>query len=253
MLILVTNDDGVRSPGLIALAAAMNEIGRAVVVAPDRNRSAVGHALTLDHPLRAEEIKPDVFAVDGTPTDCVNLGVHGLIREQPDLVVSGINRGSNLGEDITYSGTVCAALEASLMGLPAFAVSLDASVFKQEDLDAAASYAAVLAQKILQTGLPGETFLNVNIPSGPCSGVELTRQGKRRYGDEVICNRDPRGRSYYWIGGSELGFEDIPGSDCNAVAAGKISVTPLKSNMTHETSYQELSRWTWSAAGVSGD
>ncbi len=243
MLILVTNDDGVRSPGLRSLASALGELGRVVVVAPDRNRSAVGHALTLEHPLRAEEIKPQVFAVDGTPTDCVNLGIHGLLSRRPDLVVSGINRGSNMGDDISYSGTVCAALEATLMGLPAFAVSLDADRFSSENLVQATSFAKKLAARIIDNGLPEETFLNVNIPAGPCSGVQLTRQGKRHYGDSVVTSQDPRGRNYYWLGGSEVGFEDIPGSDCNALQQGAISVTPLRTNMTNEKTYAEMERW----------
>lgn len=243
MFILVTNDDGVRSPGLRALAAAMSELGRAVIVAPDRNRSAVGHALTLDHPLRAEEIKSDIYAVDGTPTDCVNLGIHGLIKEHPSLVVSGINRGSNVGDDITYSGTVSAALEASLMGYPAFAISLDALQFNEQDLKVAAAFAKKIAVKIFQHGLPKDTFLNVNVPSGNCHGVQLTHQGRRRYGEAVVCNQDPRGKNYYWIGGVDVGFENIPGSDCNALAQGMISVTALKTNMTHESAHGMLLDW----------
>lgn len=231
----------------------MSEIGDAIVVAPDRNRSAVGHALTLDHPLRAEEVKPGVFAVDGTPTDCVNLGIHDLLDHKPDLVVSGINRGCNLGDDITYSGTVCAALEASLMGLPAFAISLDSSDFKNTDLVIASNFAKQLALKIQQKSLPANTFLNVNVPTGRSNGVRLTRQGKRHYGENVVCKQDPRGRKYYWIGGSELGFENIPGSDCNAIADGMISVTPLKANMTHEEVYDEMTHWSWSDLGVMSD
>ncbi len=247
MLILVTNDDGVRSPGIRSLAEALHDLGRVVVVAPDRNRSAVGHALTLERPLRAEELKPDVFAVDGTPTDCVNLGIHGLLRETPDLVVSGINRGSNLGDDITYSGTVCAAMEASLMGLPAFAVSLDSHHFKAEDLLQAANFSRRLAGKILQAGLPADTFLNVNIPAGECRGVQLTRQGKRQYGEAVICKQDPRGRTYYWIGGGDVGFENLPGSDCNALHEGLISVTPLHTNLTNDASLDSLAAWPFSS------
>jgi len=241
VLILVTNDDGVRSPGIRALAEALYDLGRVVVVAPDRNRSGVGHALTLEHPLRAEEIKKDVFAIDGTPTDCVNLGIHGLIQKSPDLVVSGINRGCNVGDDITYSGTVCAAMEASLMGLPAFAVSLDAQQFENDDLLAAARFSRTLAEHILQYGLPPDTFLNVNIPSGGFKGVKLTRQGKRKYGEAVICNQDPRGRSYYWIGGGEVGFETIPGSDCKVLQEGFVSVSPLHTNLTNESSLTKLS------------
>lgn len=244
-MILVTNDDGVRSPGLKALAAAMAELDRTVVVAPDRDRSAVGHALTLDRPLRAEEIKTDIYAVDGTPTDCVNLGIHGLIRQRPRLVVAGINRGSNVGDDITYSGTVCAAMEASLMGLPAFAISLDSRENNTDELLTAAGFARGLAQKILFRGLPAGTFLNVNVPAGGCRGVLLTCQGRRRYGDAVICNRDPRGRNYYWIGGSEVGFEDVPGSDCNALAEKMISVTPLTTDLTHRAVHRQLSDWSW--------
>ncbi|MFK5925251.1 MAG: 5'/3'-nucleotidase SurE [Desulfuromusa sp.] len=247
MLILVTNDDGVHSPGLHSLAATLSELGQVVVVAPDRNRSAIGHALTLDRPLRAEEIKPQIFAVDGTPTDCVNLGIHGLLSKRPDLVVSGINRGSNMGDDISYSGTVCAALEATLMGLPAFAVSLDVDRFNEEDLTTATIFSKKLATMIIENGLPKETFLNVNIPSGPCNGAQLTHQGKRRYGDSVVSKQDPRGRQYYWIGGSEIGFDNIPGSDCNALQQGLISITPLRTNMTNDKTYAEMERWAFNS------
>ncbi|MFO7813990.1 MAG: 5'/3'-nucleotidase SurE [Pelovirga sp.] len=243
MLILVTNDDGVYSPGLRALADAMATLGEAVIVAPDRNRSAVGHALTLEHPLRAQEIEPGIFAVDGTPTDCVNLGIHGLIMQRPDLVVSGINSGSNMGDDITYSGTVSAALEASLMGIPAIAISLDTSIFSESDLQVATRFVVKLARQVVEKGLPPDTFLNVNIPSGGCHGVEITRQGKRRYGKAVIVNEDPRGRKYYWIGGSSVGFEDIPGTDCCAVSRKYISITPLYANLTSDSFCESLQSW----------
>jgi len=242
-LILVTNDDGVRSQGLQALISHLSSLGDVYVVAPDRNRSAIGHALTLDHPLRADEIMPRVFAVDGTPTDCVNLAIHGLLPKYPDLVVSGINLGSNLGDDITYSGTVCAALEATLMGFPAFAVSLDTQKFTEEQLHIAASFSKNLAEKIIENGLPRETFLNVNVPGKTCTGVAITRQGKRCYGHGVSVKCDPRGRKYYWIGGSEVGFEDIPGSDCNAVYQGLISVTSLHTNMTNDNLNNEIEHW----------
>jgi len=247
VLILVTNDDGVRSPGIRSLATALADLGRVVVVAPDRNRSAVGHALTLERPLRAEEIKPDVYAIDGMPTDCVNLGIHGLLQEKPSLVVSGINRGSNMGDDITYSGTVCAAMEASLMGLPSFAVSLDCERFTAEDLQRAATFSRQLAEKVALSGLPADTFLNVNIPAGEHRGVQLTRQGKRKYGDAVTINTDPRGRHYYWIGGGEVGFESIPGSDCNAISEKLISITPLHTNLTNDTSFAALNQWVFAA------
>lgn len=243
MLILVTNDDGVYSPGLRALADAMATLGDAVIVAPDRNRSAVGHALTLEQPLRAEEIEPGIFAVDGTPTDCVNLGIHGLMMQRPDLVVSGINSGSNMGDDITYSGTVSAAMEASLMGIPAIAVSLDAKTFSDVDLVTATEFVVELARQVIKKGLPPDTFLNVNVPTGGCRGVEITRQGKRRYGQAIIVNEDPRGRKYYWIGGSSVGFEDIPGTDCCAVSRGYISVTPLHTNLTSDSFCEGLKLW----------
>jgi 5'-nucleotidase len=245
VLILVTNDDGVYSPGLRALAEAMATLGEAVIVAPDRNRSAVGHALTLEHPLRAQEIEPGIFAVDGTPTDCVNLGIHGLIMQRPDLVVSGINSGSNMGDDITYSGTVSAALEASLMGIPSIAVSLDASIFSESDLLVATRFVVSLAGQVMKKGLPPDTFLNVNIPSGSCRGVKVTRQGKRRYGKAVIVNEDPRGRKYYWIGGSSVGFEDIPGTDCSALSRGYISITPLYTNLTSDSCCESLKSWSF--------
>jgi len=250
VLILVTNDDGVHSPGLHALAKQLRALGEVFVVAPDRNRSAIGHALTLDHPLRAEEIEPGFFAIDGTPTDCVNLGIHGLLPGRPDLVVSGINRGSNLGDDITYSGTVCAALEATLMGICAFSVSLDTHSFRDDELLVAATFSRNLAVQVAETGLPEETFLNVNIPAGECRGARLTRQGKRRYGDSVVTKTDPRGRQYYWIGGSAVGFEDISGSDCNAVSEGLISITPLHANMTDDKTLKEMERWSFDCVTV---
>lgn len=243
MLILVTNDDGVHSPGIVVLAEALTHLGRVVVVAPDRERSAVGHSLTLHHPLRAEELRPGVFAVDGTPTDCVNLGIHGLLDSRPDLVVSGINRGGNLGDDITYSGTVAAALEATLMGVPALAFSLDGASFRAEDFRPSAAFAAGLAAKVLARGLPPDTFLNVNFPPSPPRGVRLTRQGKRRYGDVVVEKVDPRGKKYYWIGVGELGFEEAEGTDFAAVHDGYVSVTPLHLDLTNYRSFEALSSW----------
>lgn len=245
--VLVTNDDGVHSPGLAALADAVSALGQIVVVAPDRNRSAIGHALTLDSPLRVEQLRKGVYAVDGTPTDCVNLGVHGLVNGKPGLVVSGINLGANMGDDITYSGTVCAAMEAALMGFPALAFSLDAREFTTEDLSRAAQVAGSLSALVAERGLPEGTFLNINIPAGPCLGYELTRQGKRHYGEGLVEKTDPRGRSYYWLGGGLDGFEDIPGSDCNAVAASRVSITPLRTGMTSEAALETMAGWDFSA------
>lgn len=243
MLILVTNDDGIQSPGIATLAESLSAIGRVVVVAPDRERSAVGHSLTLHSPLRAEEVRPDVFAADGTPTDCVNLGIHGLIAERPDLVVSGINRGGNLGDDITYSGTVAAAMEATLMGVPAFAVSLESGPFQAADFAESARIATALAKTMLERGLPPDTLLNVNVPAGTPRGIRMTRQGKRIYGDVVVENVDPRGRKYYWIGGGELGFHNVEGTDFHAVHANLVSITPLHLDLTNYRSFDDLAAW----------
>jgi len=248
--ILVTNDDGVHSPGLAALADAAARIAPVVIVAPDRNRSAVGHALTLYAPLRAEELRPGVFAVDGTPTDCVNLGVHGLVEGTPQLVVSGINSGANLGDDITYSGTVSAALEAALMGYPALAFSLNSRIFEVEALNAATSVAETLMCAVLQHGLPPDTFLNINIPLEKIKGICLTRQGKRRYSDDIVQKTDPRGRSYYWIGGGVGSFEDQPGTDCHAVNAGLVSVTPLTTGLTNHAAFAQIEAWNLSLPQV---
>ncbi|WP_429886390.1 5'/3'-nucleotidase SurE [Geoalkalibacter halelectricus] len=246
MFILLTNDDGIHAPGLVALAEEMAALGRVVVVAPDRERSATGHSLTLHSPLRAEQIRADWFAIDGTPTDCVNLGIHGLFRERPALVVSGINRGANMGDDITYSGTVAAAMEATLMGVPAIAVSLALVQEHPQDYRPAARITARLARRVLQSGMPADTFFNVNVPSAEddqIHGVRLTRQGKRIYGDLVIENTDPRGRKYYWIGAGDLDFHDVEGTDFHAVHRGFVSLTPLHLDLTNYRSFDELSRW----------
>jgi len=243
LLILVTNDDGIHSPGINVLAERLAAIARVVIVAPDRERSAVGHALTLHSPLRADEIRPDCFAVDGTPTDCVNLGIHGLLPSRPALVVSGINKGGNMGDDITYSGTVSAAMEATLMGVPAFAVSLAGTAFGPDDFAPAAEFSLALARHILERQLPPDTFLNVNVPAGRPRTVVLTRQGKRSYGESVVEKTDPRGRKYYWIGGGDLGFENTPGTDFHAVHRGDISVTPLHLDLTNYRSFERLTAW----------
>ena len=243
MLILVTNDDGIHSNGLQALSKSLSAIGTVVVVAPDRERSAVGHSLTLHSPLRADEIAEGQFAVSGTPTDCVNLGIHGLLKERPALVVSGINKGGNLGDDITYSGTVAAAMEATLMGVPSFALSLDSESFTYEDFLPGAEFAVDLARMILANGLPADTFLNVNIPGEAPSGVQLTRQGKRRFADNVEKKYDPRGRAYYWIGGGELGFHNVAGTDFHAIQNRSISITPLHLDLTNYNSFDSLASW----------
>jgi 5'-nucleotidase len=248
MKILVTNDDGIHAPGITALAEALRPLGKVAVVAPDRERSAVGHALTLHHPLRAVKLGHNVFAVDGTPTDCVNLGIHTLLDFKPDIVVSGINNGCNMGDDVTYSGTVSAAMEATLMGIPAFAVSL-ATSGEGENYPVAASFAAKLAGMIHKQGLPNDTFLNVNIPDLPADRILpplVTSQGKRRYEGMVIDKVDPRGRNYYWIGSVDLNFHDIAGSDYSAVSGGHISITPLHLDLTNYDSLAALNKWDFS-------
>jgi 5'-nucleotidase len=248
MKILVTNDDGIHAPGITALAGALKHLGTVAVVAPDRERSAIGHALTLHHPLRAAKLCPNMFAVDGTPTDCVNLGIHSLLDFKPDIVVSGINNGGNLGDDVTYSGTVSAAMEATLMGIPAFSVSLVTSG-EGENFQAAASFAAKLARIICTQGLPSDTFLNVNIPDLPADKLLsplVTSQGKRRYEGMIIDKVDPRGRNYYWIGMVDLKFLDIEGSDYSAVSQGHISITPLHLDLTNYNSIALLKEWDFS-------
>ncbi len=247
MKILITNDDGIDAPGIRALAAALATVAEIAVVAPDRERSAVSHSLTLHHPLRAIQQAPGRYSVDGTPTDCVNLGIHSLLDFHPDLVVSGINRGANLGDDVTYSGTVAAALEATLMGIPAFAISLT-SQEDNADYANAASFAARLAITLSKNGLPKDTFLNVNVPdySETLSLPPLvTTQGKRRYEGTIVDKVDPRGRSYYWIGTADLDFHDIEGSDFAAVKRGHISITPLHLDMTNHRSIALLNSWTF--------
>jgi 5'-nucleotidase len=243
VLILVTNDDGIHSPGLRILARSLQPLGRVVVVAPDRERSAVSHALTLHSPLRAVEQAEGWWAVDGTPTDCVNLGIHGLVKAVPDLVVSGINLGANLGDDLTYSGTVAAAMEATLMGVPAIAVSLAADRFLDEDFRWAGRWSAHLAALVREHGLPADTFLNVNIPAGDPQGLQITRQGKRRYAEGVVRNLDPRGRVYYWIGAGELTFQDLEGTDAHAIQHRMVSVTPLHLDLTNYSAFQRLQPW----------
>jgi 5'-nucleotidase len=246
--ILVTNDDGIHAPGIKALAYELAKIGTVTIVAPDRERSAIGHALTLHHPLRATKTGRNMFAVDGTPTDCVNLGIHTLLDLKPDLVVSGINNGGNMGDDVTYSGTVSAAMEATLMGIPAFSISLVTSGVG-ENYPVAAGFASRLARIICDKGLPGDTFLNVNIPDLPLDKLLqplITTQGKRRYEGMIIDKVDPRGRNYYWIGTVDLNFYDIEGSDYTAVSRGHISVTPLHIDLTNHDSIAILNKWDFS-------
>lgn len=240
--ILLSNDDGVNSEGLKALGDALSHLGEVYTVAPDRDQSASSHSLNLMRPLRIEEISERVFSVDGTPTDCVNLAVNGILGEKkPDLLVSGINMAANMGDDITYSGTVSAAIEATLMKIPAIAVSLAAK--KDFLFSTAAHYSRVAAEFVLKAGLPENTLLNVNVPNLPLEeikGIRVTRQGKRVYQAPIVEKTDPRGKKYYWIGGNELDSLRIENSDIVSVLEGYVSITPIKLDMTDYGYLEEL-------------
>ena len=229
--ILVTNDDGYRSEGLIALADALRPLGDVTIVAPVAEASAIGHALTLRHPLRLEAIERHVFAVDGTPTDCVNIAVTQVFKGLPDLVVSGINKGWNLGDDVTYSGTVAGALEAALLGVPAIAVSLR-QTRGAYDFAYAARAAALMADAILQRPLPPRTFLNINVPKGQPKGYRATVQAKRNHVTSVAERHDPKGRAYYWIEEGQNDWHPHDRSDYQAVRDGYVSITPLQPDLT---------------------
>jgi len=245
--ILISNDDGIQSHGLVALAAAMAEIGHVTVVAPDRERSAVGRGITLHKPLRAARVEMELpgdsveaYVSNGTPSDCVVLGCLDLIGRAPDLVVGGINRGGNFGEDVLYSGTVSVAMEGAIMGLPAFAISVAPqmpgdSAAREPDYTLAARFAAALAERILAHALPPDSFLNVNVPALPgdqINGVAITRFGRMRYRERLDKRRDPRGGIYYWLAGEpDLGGA-AEGTDIHAVMDGKISITPAHMDLT---------------------
>jgi 5'-nucleotidase len=229
--ILVTNDDGVRSPGLHALADALRPLGAVVVVAPHIEASAIGHALTLRRPLRMEEVGDGVYEVDGTPTDCVNIGITQIVKATPDLVVSGINKGYNLGDDVTYSGTVAGAMEGALLGVPSIAVSLERSD-AEYDFGPAAAAAARVAAVVIAGGLPGRTFLNLNVPAGEPKGVRVTFQARRNHITVVAPRVDPRGTAYYWIEEGQNQWEPHDRSDYQAVRDGYVSVTPLQMDLT---------------------
>jgi len=232
--ILVTNDDGVHSEGIQALAAALAPLGDITVVAPVQEASAIGHALTLRHPLRLEQLRASVYAVDGTPTDCVNVAIAHVLNGKPDLIVSGINKGWNLGDDVTYSGTVAGALEGALLGIPGIAVSTQ-NKDNQFEFGPAARAAAAVVEAVLERGMPRFTFLNVNVPFGPNKGFRATVQARRNHVTVVNKRVDPRRRPYYWIEEGENEWEPHDRSDYQAVREGYVSITPLQPEMTaHE-------------------
>lgn len=229
--ILVTNDDGYRSDGIRALAAALGDLGEVTIVAPMQEASAIGHALTLRHPLRLESIDTRVFAVEGTPTDCVNIAITHVFNALPALVVSGINKGWNLGDDVTYSGTVAGALEGALLGMPSLAVSLR-QTRGDYDFSYAARAAATIAEAVLRTPLPPRTFLNLNVPKGQPLGYRVTVQAARNHVTSVAERHDPKGRPYYWIEEGQNQWQPHDRSDYQAVRDGFVSVTPLHPDLT---------------------
>jgi 5'-nucleotidase len=229
--ILVTNDDGYRSEGIRALATALEPLGEVTIVAPIQEASAIGHALTLRRPLRVDKIEPGVFAVDGTPTDCVNIAITHVLKGKPDLVVSGINKGWNLGDDVTYSGTVAGALEAALLGVSGIAVSLR-STTGDYDFGPSARVAADMAGAILRRPLPARTFLNVNLPRGEPKGYRVTVQAKRNHITSIAERHDPKGRPYYWVEEGQDEWHPHDRSDYEAVRQGYVSLTPLHPDLT---------------------
>ncbi|MBM3126190.1 MAG: 5'/3'-nucleotidase SurE [Chloroflexi bacterium] len=251
MHILVTNDDGVQAPGLLALAQEMRKLGRVTVFAPDKNWSASGHVKTMDRPLRVRETTladgTAAFTSDGAPSDCVALSLLGLVEEPLDVVVSGINPNANVGHDVTYSGTVTAAMEAVIAGVMGIAVSLDSPEGHKAPLDysCAASVARRVVEKAAADGVPQGVVLNVNVPfltEGEFKGYMITRQGLRVYRDALDQRIDPRGRPYYWIGGEAPTGVDEPGTDFGALRAGYVSITPLQLDLT---SYKAMDVLKW--------
>lgn len=243
-VILITNDDGIHSPGLIALYTAMKEHGDVYIVAPDRERSAVSHSLTLHRPLKAEKLREGVYSIDGTPTDCVILAVNKLLPEKPALVASGINKGGNLGGDITYSGTVSGAFEGTLLGIPSFAISLVTGEEAQPlHFETASSFAIKIGRFILEKSLPLDTLLNINVPNvdkSKIQGVRFTHQGKMAYSNSIKEIHDPRGKRHYWIGGSQLHGEHSEDTDIQAVRDSYISITPIHLDLTNYEALNSL-------------
>ena len=238
MRILVSNDDGVEALGIRALAEHLEPLGKVTVVAPARERSTTSHSLTLHKPLRLWEVAPHRFAVSGSPADCVYLAIHGHLEDHPDVVVSGINAGANLGTDVHYSGTVAAAREAALLGFKSFAFSLVPKGDERLDAEAfdrAGRRAAAVFRQFVDFPLPPKTFINVNLPNVPDDqllGVRVARQGYRKYQTSVVQRTDPRGKPYYWVGGPIVGHEPDAESDCHAVEEGDIAVTPISLDAT---------------------
>lgn len=244
MKILISNDDGYMAPGLHVLAESLAEIGDITVVAPDRNRSGASNSLTLENPLRLDRLENGIYRVEGTPTDCVHLAITGLLEDEPDMVVSGINSGANLGDDVLYSGTVAAAMEGRFLGLPAIAVSLNS--FEGKHYETAGWAAKQLVQRLQSNSLPADTILNVNVPDVPIAeitGFETTRLGHRHKAEPIIKEADPRGRPMYWIGPAGAEQDAGPGTDFDAVRRNAVSVTPLQIDLTRYDAMDGVAKW----------
>ncbi|MDP3092345.1 MAG: 5'/3'-nucleotidase SurE [Nitrospira sp.] len=244
MRILVTNDDGIDSPGLTALAEALKAVGEVWVVAPDRERTAVAHAVTLHKPLRLHRLAPRTFSVNGTPVDCVNLALLKVMPKPPAIVVSGINKGVNLGDDVLYSGTVSAAMEGTILGIPSIAVSQEGrETFR---FPVAADYAARIVRQVLAQGLPDETLLNVNVPNRALraiKGVRVTCLSRRRFHNPIIEKLDPHGRKYYWIAGTRVSWSRSKNADHEALEQGRVSVTPIHLDCTNYAVLDHFRAW----------
>lgn len=254
--VLVTNDDGIQAAGIRALAQALTEVADVLVVAPDRQRSGTGHGVTVHKPLRVDPVNLgegiEAYRVNGTPSDCVKLGVQTILDTPPDMVFSGINAGGNLGTDVLYSGTVSGAIEGTLLGIPSAAISLVRG--EVQDYSGAAAFAVQLARRIKAYGLPEGTLLNINVPGidpAAIKGVRVTRLGTRRYRDVFHPRTDPRGKTYYWLAGEVVELDPASDIDSAAVEQGYISITPLRYNLTHDSFRPELEKWEWDHGGGS--
>ncbi|MFW5425851.1 MAG: 5'/3'-nucleotidase SurE [Methylophagaceae bacterium] len=244
MKILISNDDGYMAEGLKSLAEALSKLGEITVVAPDRNRSGASNSLTLDNPLRLNKLDNGIYRVEGTPTDCVHLAITGLLEDEPDMVVSGINAGANLGDDVLYSGTVAAAMEGRFLGLPAIAISLVGTEGKH--YDTAAWVAQKVVSRLQQSSLPADTILNVNVPDvaiEEITGFESTRLGYRHKAEPVIKEYDPRGRAMYWVGPAGEEQDAGPGTDFDAVRRNAVSITPLQIDLTNYKAIDNVATW----------
>jgi 5'-nucleotidase len=244
MHLLLSNDDGIHAEGLRLLAKALEPLGKISVVAPNRNRSAASNSLTLERPIRAQEVAENWYSVDGTPTDCVHLAITGLLKDEPDIVVSGINSGANLGDDVIYSGTVAAAMEGRFLGLPAVAISL--ASFQHKFMQDAAQVSFEMITKLTKTTLPKDVIININIPDidkSELRGVQTTRLGNRHKAEPVIEAMDPRGKPIYWVGAAGPEQDAGIGTDFHAVKNKYVSVTPMHLDLTHYKAMEDVESW----------